>query len=91
MFQGGGPATPSGRGWLGSDRFQPRPNTCASFTHPYTGQTVRVPLALPDDTPKMVYRPARTIYNYGTYTVEVVFLPDGAVDVVYNSGLLRGI
>jgi hypothetical protein len=37
----------------------------------------------------MEYRTRRVIYNYGSDTVEVHFLPDGSVDVIYNSGLFR--
>jgi hypothetical protein len=36
----------------------------------------------------MAYRTNRVVYNYGSYTVEVQFLPDGSANVVYNSGLL---
>jgi len=68
----------------------PRATHVVSFQHPYTGRTVIVPLSLPEDTPRMEYRAARVIYNYGSYTVEVHFLADGSVNVVYNSGLLRG-
>jgi hypothetical protein len=60
-----------------------------TFRHPCTGLTVVAPLALPDSTPRMEYRTNRVIYNYGSYTVEVHFLPDGRVDVIYNSGLFR--
>jgi hypothetical protein len=67
----------------------PRPTHLVSIQHPYTGRAVILPLCLPEDTPHMEYRPARVIYNYGSYTVEVHFLADGTVDVVYNSGLLR--
>jgi hypothetical protein len=52
---------------------------------------VNVPLALPDGTPVIEHVGQRIVYNYGSYTVEVRFLPDGGVDVVYNSGLLRRI
>jgi hypothetical protein len=66
--------------------------TCiVTFCHPCTGQTVLVPLGLPDSTPRMEHRPNRVIYNYGSYTVEVHFLPDGRVDVIYNSGLFRAL
>jgi hypothetical protein len=67
----------------------PRPTHFVSIQHPYTGRAVILPLSLPDETPRMEYRAARVIYNYGSYTVEVHFLADGTVDVVYNSGLLR--
>ena len=42
------------------------------------------------DNGRLEYRYNRIIYYYGSETVEVVFLTDGTVDVVYNSGLLRG-
>ena len=45
----------------------------------------------PDSTPRVQHRWDRIIFNYGSYTIEVVFLPDGTVDVVYNSGFLRPI
>jgi hypothetical protein len=67
----------------------PRPTHFVSIQHPYTGRAVILPLCLPEGTPRMEYRAARVIYNYGGYTVEVHFLADGTVDVVYNSGLLR--
>lgn len=70
----------------------PPPPTCLhTYRHPCTGQTVVVPLALPDDTPVIYHRANRIIYNYGSYAVEVHFLPDGSVDVVYNSGLFRAL
>jgi hypothetical protein len=68
----------------------PVPTVNMTYRHPCTGQTVTVPLCLPpDSTPRLEYRYNRIIYNYGSETVEVVFLTDGTVDVVYNSGLLR--
>jgi hypothetical protein len=69
----------------------PRPTCCVTFKHLCTGQDVKVPLALPCDTPVIEHARGRIIYNYGSYTVEVRFLPDGCVDVIYNSGLLRRI
>lgn len=81
--------------WLGMARDgtnrQPRPTHLVTFRHPYTGREVTVPLALPEGTPRMEYRRTRIVYNYGSYTVEAQFFPDGSVDVVYNSGLLRGL
>lgn len=67
----------------------PRPTHWAVFRHPCTGRAVVVPLRLPESTPRMEYRRDRAVYNYGSDTVEVVFLADGGVDVVYNGGLLR--
>jgi hypothetical protein len=69
----------------------PRPTHVLSFRHPATGRPVSVPVALPVGTPRVEYRFQRVIYNYGSYTVEVVFLADGSVEVVYNSGLLRAL
>ena len=37
----------------------------------------------------MEHRDDRIIYNYNDYYIEVRFLQDGSVDVIYNSGLLR--
>jgi hypothetical protein len=69
-----------------------RPTHISKFIHPYTGRQVQVPITFPpDSTPLILYRNNRIIFNYGTYTIEVVFLPDGSVDVVYNSGFLRPI
>src|SRR5262249_8778595 len=69
----------------------PRATCVVSFRHPCSGCTVAVPLALLTDTPTIEHRAARVIYNYGSYTVEIVFIADGSVDVIYNNGLLRDI
>jgi hypothetical protein len=69
----------------------PHPNQLVSFCHPCTGGTVVVPLALPCGTPVIEHLYHRTVYNYGSYSVEVRFLPDGSVDVIYDSGLLRAL
>src|SRR5262249_11929418 len=66
-------------------------NVEAPFRHPYTGRTVIVPLSLPEGTPRIEHVRNRVVYNYGSYTVEVRFLPDGSFDVIYDSGLLRGL
>jgi hypothetical protein len=70
---------------------QPRPTHLVTFRHPYTGRNITVPLALPPDTPRMEYSRRKIVYNYGSNTVEAHFNPDGTVDVVYSSGLLRRI
>ncbi len=79
--------------WLGAVREpsidQPRPTHVVTFWHPYTGRRIAVPLAFPEGTPRLEHRPAQIVYNYGSYAVEVHFLPDGSVDVVYNAGFLR--
>ena len=67
----------------------PRPTCQMNYRHPCTGQMITVPLGLPDSTPRLEHRGNRIIYDYGSYTVEVAFLADGSVDVIYNSGLLR--
>ncbi len=73
------------------DNCPPRPTCYQTYQHPCTGQTVIVPLALPLGTPTIYHRPNRIKYNYGSDFVEVHFLPDGSVDVIYSSGLFRGI
>jgi len=60
-----------------------------TFRHAYTGQLITVPVAFPEGTPRLEYRRNRIVYNYGSYTVEAVFNPDGSMDMVYNSGFLR--
>jgi hypothetical protein len=92
------PAVPTGPGVVGERvsafggtgpaACQMKPNHVATFRHYYTGQPVSVPLRLPPDTPLMQHRANRIIYNYGSYSVEVVFTSDGGVDVVYNTGFL---
>jgi hypothetical protein len=67
----------------------PRPTIQIIFRHPLTGQNVTVPLRLPPDTPRLEYRFNQVIFNYGSETVEVHFLADGSVDVVYTTGLFR--
>lgn len=68
---------------------QPRPTHLVTFRHPYSGRAISVPLAFPPGTPRLGYTRTRVIYNYGSYTVEALFLRDGSVDIIYNSGLLR--
>jgi hypothetical protein len=95
-----GPATtlqPAGTGervsWFGTVRepynSPQRPTHVVTFRHAYSGQLVSVPMTLPEGTPRIEYRANRIIYNYGSYTVQAVFLQDGSVDVVYDSGFLR--
>jgi hypothetical protein len=67
----------------------PRPTVMTTFCNPVTGGNVMIPLALPDSTPLMRHAPNRIIFDYGTYYVEVHFLSDGSVDVIYDNGLLR--
>jgi hypothetical protein len=64
-------------------------NRMVTFRHPYTSRNVTVPMKLPDNTPKIEHIRDRIRFGYTTYYIDVRFLPDGAVDVVYNSGLLR--
>ena len=69
---------------------QPPRITCTmAFYHAYSGRTITVPLALPEGTPNIEHRQNRVIYNYGSYSVQIHFLSDASVDVLYNSGLLR--
>jgi hypothetical protein len=90
----GGCGAPGERlAWFGLYReaYQcvPRPTHFVTFRHPYTGQNVTVPFSFPEGTPRIEYRGKTIIYNYGSYTVEAHFFPDGSVDAVYNSGLFR--
>jgi hypothetical protein len=66
-----------------------RPNQMVTFRHPYTARNVIVPLRLPQDTPRIEHVGDRVVFNYGTYLVTTRFFPDGSVETVYNSGLLR--
>jgi hypothetical protein len=68
-----------------------RPTQMVTFRHPFTGRNVTVPMRLPPDVARMEHRPDRIIYTFSDYVIEARFLPDGSVDVVYNSGLLRAI
>ncbi len=66
-----------------------RPTCMVTVVHPCTGRTLIVPLTLPEDTPRMQHRGTTIIYNYGSYAVLIVFLQDGSVEVLYNSGTFR--
>ena len=81
--------------WLGTvsqpSPAPPRPTHLDTFRHPCTGLTLTVPICFPEGSPRLEYRSSRIIYNYGSYTVEAHFLPDGSVDILYNSGLLRAL
>lgn len=74
-----------------TDANPPCPTCFKCFRHPCTGQTIIVPLALPEGTPVIYHRRDRVSFNYGSYAVDVLFLPDGSVDVIYNSGLFRAL
>ena len=75
----------------GPDNRQPPAATCVkTYRHPCTGQTVNVPLNLPGN-PSVYYRTNGVLYDYTGDFVEVRFLPDGSVDVIYSSGFLREI
>jgi hypothetical protein len=77
------------RGWQAYNCPPPKATALVTFRHPCTGQAVTLPLALPASTPRMEYTNDRVIYDYGSDTVEVSFLPDGSANVVYDTGLLR--
>lgn len=68
---------------------QPKATHIVTFRHPYSCGNVKVPLALPEGTPRISYERSAVVYTYGFYTVRVEFLRDGGVDVIYNSGLFR--
>jgi hypothetical protein len=79
--------------WLGGPR-QPytcpfRPNYIVTFRHAYTGQDVGIAMLLPESTPRTEFRRSSVVYNYGSYTIEVQFFPDGSVESIYNAGVGR--
>lgn len=82
-------------GWFGRVRQScacPLQPTCVvPLCHPCSGMTLSVPLSLPFGTPVIEHRRYWVIYNYGSYSVQVHFLPDGSVDVIYSSGLMRAV
>jgi hypothetical protein len=92
---GPGPAPGEMITWFGTTRQPitgpPRPTHFISYRHPFSGGSVTVPLALPQGTPNIQYQARRVVYNYGSYAVSVLFLADGSVDVIYSSGLMRGL
>jgi hypothetical protein len=67
----------------------PKANRLLAATHPYTHRELKVPLYLPPGTPEVEHTWTRLVYNFGIYAVEVLFLSDGSVDVIYDSGFLR--
>jgi hypothetical protein len=69
----------------------PKATHMVTFRHPHTCQNVTVPLAFPQGTPRLAYQTNAVSFQYTGYVVRVDFLPDGSVDVVYNSGLFRPI
>lgn len=79
--------------WFGTVREPyncPLLPTCVlTFHHPCSGQDVSIPLALPEGTPTILHGRDRITFNYGSYAIRIRFLPDGSVDVVYDSGFLR--
>jgi len=80
----------TGLGYVPEPFYQTfRPNQMVTIVHPYHGRTVSVPLTLPQSAPRVEHRSDRVVFNYGSYTTEVRFFPDGSVDVIYNSGFLR--
>lgn len=79
--------------WLGRTRkpinVVPHVNTQLTFRQPYTGQSITVPVYLPHWVPRVAYTRHWVTYEYSNFAVEIHFLPDGAVDVEYVTGLLR--
>ncbi len=74
-----------------ADNRQPPCATCIkTFRHPCTGQLVNVPLNLPG-CPSVYNKTNAVLYDYSDNFVEVRFLPDGSVDVIYSAGLFRRI
>jgi len=93
LYRGSDGAPGERRAWWGGParafNQEVRATHIVTFKHPYNNQNVSVPLTLPDGTPRIDYATDRVIYNYGAYMVTSRFLPDGSVEVIYNSGLFR--
>lgn len=70
---------------------QVAPTHIVTFRHAYTGQNLNIPFVFPDGVPRVEHRADRVLYNYGTYQIQTHFVPDGTVEVIYNSGVLRPI
>ncbi|MBX9679161.1 MAG: hypothetical protein K2X38_10395 [Gemmataceae bacterium] len=66
-----------------------RPTHMVTFLHPSSGRNAVIPLTMPESEPTVQRRGSAIAYNYGIYEIELLFLPNGAVDVIYNSGYLR--
>ncbi len=66
-----------------------RPTHLVTFRHPCSGRNVSVPIAFPGGTPAIYHRTNAIVYSFSTYTIRAEFLPDGSVDVIYNSGIFR--
>jgi hypothetical protein len=79
----GGPAEPFSR--------VPAPTHMVTFLHPVSKHNIIVPMTFPQGTPRIEHRGDRVIYNWGSYQVHARFLPDGSVETLYNSGVLRPI
>jgi hypothetical protein len=65
------------------------PTHMATFLNPRTGRNINVPITFPLGTPRVEHRTYLILYNYTGYQIQVRFLTDGSVDVIYNSGALR--
>ena len=67
--------------------------TCnVTFRHDCNGRMITVPLGLPiGQVPKIQHRNNRYVYDYTSYSIQVIFLEDGSVDVAYSSGLFRDV
>ena len=72
------------------DNREPRATCVKTFRHPCSGQMVNVPLNLPGN-PKIYYKTNAVLYDYSGDFVEVRFLTDGSVEVIYSTGLFRAI
>jgi hypothetical protein len=68
---------------------QPAPTHWVTFRNPINNQNVIVPITFPDGTPRVETRADRVLFNWSGYQIQARFLPDGSVEVQYNSGVLR--
>jgi hypothetical protein len=64
----------------------PKANCLKTFCHKCTGQNVTLPIYLPAATPRIAHTWSGISYQYTNFAVNVNFLQDGSVEVVYADG-----
>jgi hypothetical protein len=64
----------------------PKSNCLRTFCHTCTKQNVTLPLYLPAATPRVAHTWRGISYQYTGFAVNVNFLQDGSVEVVYDNG-----
>ncbi len=68
----------------------PRPTGYVTVLHPDSKIYVQVPITLPaGNVPRIQHWGTTLVYDFGSEAIEIHFVHDGSVDVIYNNGLLR--